>query len=95
MEYICQCVIHSILHSYIDTAAAETKRTDDTTISKGVRNGDGLPFAKICLGVLAYSLILSEMLRIALSPIAFVGVCPCVCVFVRMYASLLNCMKTV
>ena len=72
------------------------------TISRGVRNGGGLPFAKICQGVLAYSLILSEMQRIAFSPIAFIGVCPylcvclrvcvclCVCVFVRLNASLLD-----
>ena len=56
------------------------------TISRGVGNGGRLPFAKICQGALAYSLILCEMQRIANSPIAFVGVCPYVCVCVCMCA---------
>ena len=37
--------------------------------------------------VLAYSLILIEIQRIAHSPMAFVGVCPCVCLFVYVCVS--------
>ena len=52
-------------------------------ISRGVRNAGGLPFAKICEGVLSYNLLLSEMQRISSSPIAFVEaslrMCMCVC----------------
>ena len=53
------------------------------------------PFAKICQGILAYSLILSEMQRIAFSPIALIGVCPyvrvCVCVRARVCLSVCVC----
>ena len=56
----------------------------------------GLPFAKICQGVLAYSLILSGMKRVAFLNIAFfdafihmcVSVCVCVCVCVCVYVCL-------
>ena len=49
--------------------------------------------AKLCQGLLDYSLILSEMQRIALSHNAFVGVyvrmcsCVCICVFVSLNVS--------
>ena len=70
------------------------------TISRGVRNEDGLPFAKICQGVLVYSLILSEMQCIQFLPIAFfavcvcvcVCVCACVCVFIRLNQNLFGSM---
>ena len=52
------------------------------TFSRGVRNGVGLRFDKIYQGVYAYSLILSEIERIAFSPFVFVRVCPYVCIYV-------------
>ena len=64
------------------------------TISRGVRNGGRVPFAKICRGVLTYSLILSEIQRISFSPIALVrvyfcaSVCVSVCVCVRPFERL-------
>ena len=45
------------------------------TISRDVGHGGGLPLTKICQGLLAYSLTLSEKQHIAFSPISFVGVC--------------------
>ena len=77
------------------------------TISRGVRNEGGLPFAKICQEALAYSLILNEMQRIGFSAIALVRVCRyvcvcvsmcvcvCVCLFYHLNASLVDRTKTV
>ena len=74
------------------------------TISRGVRNGGRVPFAKICQGMLTCSLILSEIQRISFSPIALVRVCifvrvcvclcVCVCVFVPLKVSLFDRTKT-
>ena len=50
------------------------------TMSRDVRIPGELRFVKICLEVLAYSLIFK---RNAFSPIAFIGVCECVRVCVR------------
>ena len=44
--------------------------------------GCWLPFAKICQGLLAYDLILSEMQRIALLPVALLEICVRMCVYV-------------
>ena len=51
------------------------------TISWRVLNEGELPFANIRQWVFANSLILSEMQHIALSPIAFVGVFPYLCMY--------------
>ena len=76
----------------IGAAAVETGRRTIpiATISRGVRNGGRVPFAKICQGVLTYSLMLSEIHRISFSPIAlfvcvYLCVCMCVCVCVCVY----------
>ena len=84
----------------IGTAKADSSRRMllITTMSGGDRSGGRLTFTKICQGALAYSLILlREMQHIAFSPITCVGMCPlcpCVCVFVRLNASV-DHMKTV
>ena len=60
----------------------------NTTISRGVGNGDGLPCAKICQGVLAYGLILSECNSVHCHQLhssecdrmcVYLCVCVCVC----------------
>ena len=86
MKYIGECLMHSSLA--INRHGRGGYGADGRYQSPGFQGVSGLPFAKICQGVLAYSLILNQMKRVALSNIAFVeafvhmcvSVCVCVCV---------------
>ena len=56
-------------------------RTADDTNSHDIKGcQESMLFAKICQGVLAYNMIVSEIQGIAFSSMAFVWVCPCMCI---------------
>ena len=81
-EYIGTCIMHSSLQAYRHGCSSYGANGwyQSPRFQGGVRNWSRLPFAKIW--VLAYSLILSNMQRIAILPTASISVWQCVCAYV-------------
>ena len=89
-----QWQVHNVLeHSgVISAGAAVTERTTIpiATMSRGVRSSGRLPFAKICQGVLAYSLIFKQNVMHCILAYCIrrcVRVCVRACVRVCVYSS--------